>query len=156
MRSDADRCKWSSHFSFVGGLALGFRHPAPPEQSSTPAPTFLGQSQHMELLLQKMRHENDRHDPAMRSQLDVNRQLLHKLATLSARVDKTEVSSFFTPPIAESPAPEDDSVSCIPPQRPGSLCRRTTTSGACVFVTDAAQMEDVHCNDLARALGRTN
>ena len=127
----------------------------PPSRASTPAPTLLGQSQHLEPLLQEMRHQNDRHDQAIHSQLDVNQQLLQQLATLSARVDKTEASSFSTPQIAEPPAPEDGSVSCIPPPRPGSLCRRSTTSGACDFVTDAAQLDVGQCPDLARALART-
>ena len=128
----------------------------PPSRALTPAPTLLGRPQHLELLLQEMRHQNDRHDQAMPSQLDVNQQLLQQLATLSAHVDKTEASSFSTPQIAEPPAPEDDSVSCIPPPRPGSLCRRSATSGACDFVTDAAQLGDGQCPDLARALARTN
>ena len=96
------------------------------------------------------------YDQAMRSQLDVNQQLLQQLATPSARVDKTKASGFSTPQIAEPPAPEDDSVSCIPPPRPGSLCRRCATSGACDFVTEAAPLDDGQCPDLARALSRTN
>ena len=128
----------------------------PPSRASTPAPILLGQSQHLELLLQEMRYQNDRHDQAMRSQLDVNQQLLQQLATLSARVDKTEASSFSTPQIAEPPAPVDDSVSCTRPPRPRSLCRRSTTSGVCDFVTDAAHLDDGQCPDLARALSRTN
>ena len=47
-----------------------------PSMSSTPAPNVLGQSQHIELLLQEMRHQNDRHEQAMHSQRDVNQQLL--------------------------------------------------------------------------------
>ena len=162
-RSDADRCKCSGH---VGVLALGVRplppsaaEPSrglPPSRALTPAPTLFGQSQHPELLLQEMRHQNDRNDQAMRFHLDANQQLLQQLATLSARVNKTEAWRFSTPQIAEPPAPEDDSVSCIPPTRPGSLCRRSTTSGACDFVTDADQLDDGHCPDLARALNRTN
>ena len=103
-----------------------------------------------------MRHQNDRHDQAVNSQLDVNQQLLQQLATLSVRVDQTEASSFSTPEIAEPPASEYDSVSCIPPPRPGSLCRRSTASGACDFVPDAAQLDEGQCPDLARALARTN
>ena len=128
----------------------------PPSRASTPAPTLLGQSQNMELLLQEMRHQNDRHDQAMRSQPDVNQQLFKQLAVLSTRMDKTQASSFSTPPITEPPVPEDDCTSCIPPPRPGSLCRRSTASGACGFVKDAAQLDEGHCPDLARALDRTN